>query len=295
MRPPELAVVVASEHGLRYLVGCLESLERNAPDAEVIVAAEMDDELRRELETRFPNVRLVSVDRPASIPELRAAGIFASTAPYVAVIEDPCRALEGWAGHLVAAHDQGHEVVGGPIRNSPQHRIRDWAAFFCEYSASMDPSPEGEVDELPGMNISYSRGAVAAMDDLLRAGHWESWLHPRLRDRGFRLWRASAARVDHAQEFGVHEFLLHCWRHSRAHAGARNAILGRRRIVYAVGAPLILIVLYLRIARNVLSRRSNVRELALATPLILLYNATWAAGEATGYVFGAGRGRLREP
>jgi hypothetical protein len=66
------------------------------------------------------------------------------------------------------------------------------------------------------------------------------------------------------------------------------------RIVYAGGSPLIPIVRYLRIARNVLSRRSHVREFVLATPLIVLYNAVWGAGEAVGYVFGdPGRSRER--
>jgi hypothetical protein len=295
VKRPELAVVVASEHGVRCLAGCLEALEQNAPEAEVIVATTSDDDVRSVLETRFPDVRLVLCDRSTPIPELRAAGIFETDAPYVAVIEDPCWVLDGWAEHLIAAHHRGHQIVGGPILNNPNHRIRDWAGFFCEYSGSMEPLPEGKVDDLVGMNISYSRSALAACDDLLRTGHWESWLHPRLRERGFQMWQAPGMRVDYAKAFGCRDFLSHCWHHSRAHGSARNASLGRRRFVYALGSPLIPLIVYSRITRNVARRHRNVRELALATPLILLYNIAWAAGEATGYILGDRQDGLQEP
>ena len=57
-----------------------------------------------------------------AVPELRAAGIFAATAPYVAVIEDHCNVREGWADRIVAAHEAGHSVVGGSIRNVATYR-----------------------------------------------------------------------------------------------------------------------------------------------------------------------------
>ena len=77
---------------------------------------------------------------------------------------------EGWADRIVAAHEAGRSVVGGSIRNFPYRRVRDWAAFFCEYSRYMEPAPAGAVDDLPGMNVSYDRRALEAIDDLLHAG-----------------------------------------------------------------------------------------------------------------------------
>ena len=40
---------------------------------------------------------LLSFDEQQTIPELRAAGIFAAGAPLVAVIEDHCRVTPEWA------------------------------------------------------------------------------------------------------------------------------------------------------------------------------------------------------
>ena len=48
-----------------------------------------------------------------------------------------------------------------------------------------------------------------------------------------------------------------------------------------------------RVARNVLARRRHLAALARATPLILLYSAVWAGGEAIGYALGGGRSLLR--
>ena len=80
-------------------------------------------------------MKLLSFDEPMTIPELRAAGVFAATAPVVAVIEDHCIVVASWARAARAGHRPATRVVGGPIRNVATERVRDWAAFFCEYSA----------------------------------------------------------------------------------------------------------------------------------------------------------------
>lgn len=293
MSGPELSVVVASVNGLPYLEACLEALERNAPEAEVVVADWTDEPTRALVARRWPSVKLLSFTEPMTVPELRAAGIFAASAPYVALIEDHCNVLPSWSERLLAAHRAGHAVVGGSIRNAETERSRDWAAFFCEYSRYMEPSPAGPVDDLPGMNVSYDRAALAAIDDLLREGRWESWLHARLLERGFELWCEPEAVLDHAKDFGFREFLSQRYHYSRAYAGMRNPDLGFRRVVYAIGAPLIAPVMLWRIARTVLARRRHVHDFALASPLILVYSAVWSLGEAIGYVFGGGRSLLR--
>ncbi len=117
MTAPTLSVVVASVNGLPYLADCLEALDQNAPEAEVIVADWTDERTRQLVRERWPEVKVLSFDAPTTVPELRAAGIFAATAPNIAVIEDHCDVLPGWAPGILAAHAAGHSVVGGSIRN----------------------------------------------------------------------------------------------------------------------------------------------------------------------------------
>jgi hypothetical protein len=289
----ELSVVIASVNGMPYLGRCLDALAERCPEAEVVVADWTDEATRAEVRERWPRVRLLSFDEPTAIPELRAAGVFASTAPVVALIEDHCLVARAWGARLLAAHAAGHEVAGGPIRNVATDRIRDWAAFFCEYSAVMEPMPSGPVAGLPGMNISYGPAAREAIDDLLRAGRWENWLHPRLQERGFELWCEPEAVVEHDKGFELGEFFSQRYHYSRSYAGMRNPELGGKRVLYALGTPLLLPLLYWRMGRNVFGRRRERKEFVLATPLVLAYVTVWAFGEAVGYLFGGGRSLLR--
>jgi hypothetical protein len=289
----ELSVVIASVNGMPYLGRCLDALADRCPEAEVVVADWTDEPTRAQIRERWPQVKLLSFDEPMAIPELRAAGIFASTAPVVALIEDHCLVTSAWGARLLAGHAAGHEVVGGPIRNVAVDRIRDWAAFFCEYSAVMEPMPAGRVAGLPGMNVSYGPAAREAIDDLLREGRWENWLHPRLEDRGFELWCEPYAVVEHDKGFGLGEFFSQRYHYSRSYAGMRNPELGQKRALYALATPILLPLLYWRMARNVFGRGRARREFAVATPLVLAYITVWAFGEAVGYVFGGGRSLLR--
>lgn len=292
MTPP-LSVVVASVNGYRYLGECLRSLDRRCPEAEIVVADSTDEATRRRVREEWPDVRLLTFEEPTTIPALRAAGIAAATAPRVALIEDHCVVRNGWAERLLAAHREGYSVVGGSVRNGATERIRDWAAFLFEYSAFLEGGASGPVSALVGMNVSYDRRALGAIDDLLLLGRWENWLHQRLTDRGFVLYADDDAVLDHVKDFGIREFAAQRYHYSRAYAGMRNEHLGAKRLIYAAASPALVPLLYTRIARNVLRRRRHRRELMLATPLILFYAAVSAVGETTGYLAGGGRSLLR--
>jgi hypothetical protein len=293
MNAPPLSIVVASVNGLPYLGACLDALAARCPGAEVIVADWTDEATRARVRERWPAVRLLSFDAPMAVPELRAAGIAAARAPYVALIEDHCVVSEGWQESILAAHAQGYSVVGGSVRNAETNRVRDWAAFLCEYSDVMPPVPHGVTGGLPGMNVSYDRRAIAAMEDLLREGRWESWLHPHLQRSGFDLYSDPRITLDHAKDFGVREFLSQRYHYARSHAGMRNRELGSRRLVYLFGSPLIVPLFYARIAHNTLGKRTNRLEFLLASPLLLLYLSVWAFGEGIGYAIGGGRSILK--
>jgi GT2 family glycosyltransferase len=283
---PALTIVVASVNGFPYLGKCLDALVERAPESEVIVADSTDEETRRKVGEGWSRVRLLSFPEVKTVPELRAAGAFAASAPFVAMIEDHCVVPDRWAASILDAHRHGHEVVGGPIRNVATRRLRDWAAFLFEYSAFIEPAPRGPVVELTGMNVSYGRHAIEAVRDLLQEGKWESWLHSRLREQGYELYCEPEAVIAHDKEFGIAEFVSQRFHYSRAHAAMRNPELGRRRVVYAVGSPLLVPLLYWRVARNVFRRRRHRREFLLGTPLLLVYVTVTAVGEALGYVVG---------
>lgn len=94
--------------------------------------------------------------------------------------------------------------------------------------------------------------------------------------------------IDHDKDFGFGEFAGQRYHYSRAHAGMRNRELGRRRVVYLAGSPLLVPLLYARMARHVERSTAVRRPFLRATPLILVYLAIWAFGEAVGYAAGGG-------
>jgi hypothetical protein len=73
----------------------------------------------------------------------------------------------------------------------------------------------------------------------------------------------------------------------------RNGDLAGRRWVYLAGTPLLPPLLYGRMAAEVFRRGRHRGDFAAATPLILAYVTTWAAGEAVGYAAGGGHSMLR--
>jgi Glycosyl transferase family 2 len=291
--PTELAVVVASVNGFPYIGACLDSLRKHAPNAEIVVADWTDDETRSRLRQGWPEATLLSFDEPTAVPELRAAGIGAATAPYVAVIEDHCLVTSGWAEAIVDAHEAGHHVVGGAVRNVKTTRARDWAPFLCEYSSFMEPWSAGPADDLTGMNVSYDRDALAEIADLLADGHWENDLHARLRERGFGFWVAPGATIEHAKDFGFREFASQRYHYSRSFAGLRNRALGTRRWLYAAGSPILVPLSLWRIVSNVRARPGYGPALRRAAPLVVVYSVIWAWGELVGYTLGGGRSILK--
>ena len=60
--------------------------------------------------------------------------------------------------------------------------------------------------------------------------------------------------LEHAKDFGFLEFVSQRYHYSRSYAGLRNPELGRKRVLYALGSPLLVPLAYLRIARNVRAR-----------------------------------------
>jgi glycosyltransferase involved in cell wall biosynthesis len=293
MTEPALSVVVPCVNGFPYIGRCLEALAEHAPEAEVVVADSTDEETRRRLRQDWPQVRLLPMEEPTPVPLLRAAAIAAARAPHVAVIEDHCVVTEDWASRILAAHAGGHEVVGGSVRNGATERVRDWAAFFCEYTGHMEPAPAGVVASLPGMNVSYGRAPVSAMGDFLERGLWETWLHPHLQHAGFELWSDPELVILHVKDFGIGDFLAQRYHFARSYAGLRNPELGWKRLLYCLGSPLLVPLVSYRIVRNVLARGRHRRELLLASPLVVLYAAAWAWGEMVGYALGGGRSLLR--
>jgi glycosyltransferase involved in cell wall biosynthesis len=297
MTTPELSIVIASVNGRLYLDACLEALRGQTGDvsAEVIVADCVGPAVTSFVAATHPQIRLIAFDEPRSVPELRSAGILAARGEIIVITEDHCIPTPEWYEAIRRAHATFPEpAIGGAVDNAATRRIIDWAVYFCEYSNFISPLPAGIVHDLPGPNVSYKRGALRAMDDLIRDGYWETFLHWRLESQGQQLRAEPSVRVLHKKHFSFMSFLRERYHYARAFAGTRNEFVNpSRRLFYLACSPLLPPLLITRIARRVWARKRHLGAFVLALPYIALFMVAWAAGEWVGYAIGPGKSALQ--
>jgi glycosyltransferase involved in cell wall biosynthesis len=284
-------VAIACVNGPHYIEECLRSFQRQSDGISYeLIVADRCDRGCREVVRKFPNARLIEVDRPGvSIPELRAMAIRHARGEFVGITEDHCVAPEGWLAAMVNAHEAGQPIVGGPIENAATQRLVDWAVFLCEYSAFEPPLSPGP-GPVPGNNVTYDRKLLPLIDDLLDAGVWEEEFNARLGALGFASIVDPAAEMLHKKSFGFREFLSQRYHYARAYAGLRlrTAPLWRRP-VYATFALTALPPLLLgRLVGNVWRKGRHRRELGLTLPMLVAFVGAWACGECVGYLQGPG-------
>ena len=288
---PALSVVVASFRDLAVLDACLASLrdQCRAHGAELLVVRgvrEPADALARVT----AGCRLIAADATDGIPALRGRGIAAASGEWVAVTEDHCVADAGWVGALLAAGGPGADVLGGAMGNAQRARRTDCGAFFSEYGffgAVVRAGPSGPP-LVTGANAAYHRRVVPDVADWALTGSWENVIHDRLFAAGHPFRLVPDARVRQNLRYDLAAFAVDRFEHGRDYAATRGKRLpGWRRAVLAAATPLLPLVLARRIVRAV--DPGERPYFARALPATLTFLAAWAAGEATGYLFGHGR------
>lgn len=288
---PDLSVVVPSVNGWPDLEGCLAALaaQRNGVKVEVLVADRVGPALRERVRARFPDVRVLEASADTSIPRLRAMAFDAARAPVVGVIEDHVLVPPDWADRMLAAHREGAVVVGGAVANAATERFVDVAAFLCEYSNCLVPPPAGPASWVTGNNVTYRRELLERSRAAIAAEGWENVLHDALRADGVTLTSRPDIVVGHKKHFTVGEYAAQRFLYSRSYAGARVRGAGpAHRFAYGLAAFLLPPILLWRLAGNVRRSGRYGRAGVRALPLLALWVTAWAAGEVTGYWFGAG-------
>jgi hypothetical protein len=153
----------------------------------------------------------------------------------------------------------------------------------------MAPAVGCVVDHLPGHNSSYKRSILLEYGSELEAMlESESVLHWDLRSKGHQLYLEPAAQVAHLN-FGR----VSAWIPSQYHSGRRFAASrarpwsAHRRLIYACGAPLIPLLRYWRILKQV-QGSTPWRRLVRVSPVLILGLVSSALGEMMGYALGPG-------
>jgi hypothetical protein len=243
--------------------------------------------VRSEIARRFPQARVFPVSRETTIPRMREIAFAEATADAVAVIEDHVIVPPGWARALLDARRATGAVVGGSIDNAARSSVVDWAAFLCEYSHCITPLPSGPTSGLPGNNVIYDRALLERYRDTIAAGKWENHLHDAMHRDGVPMVLLPEIGVGHKKHYTVGEYLSQRFLYARSYAGERvKGMPLAKRFAYGAAAFALPPLLMYRTVARVLAKRRYRLQLLLSIPLLVLFIASWTAGEIVGYWFG---------
>ena len=290
MSAPDISVIVPFVNSLEDVRGALSALRRQkGVVVETVVIDRLGNEFRVKLAEEFPNAIIIGMDDNATIPEMRAVGFARAKAPIIGVIEDHVIVPDDWASRLKKAIDGGADVVGGPIENAAVETQVDWAAFLCEYSATLPPMPGGESDWLPGNNIAYRSDVLRRYQSVIDEGKWENRLHDAMRANGVKLILLPDLIVDHKMHYTFNLYMSQRYLYARSYAGARVKEKALPvRVAYGFAAFILPLLMFARTVQRITQKGRHLDRLWPSLPMLAAFTCSWGVGEIVGYWFGAG-------
>lgn len=246
------------------------------------------------------DLRVDTVRRPElrSWGPARAAGARHARAPVVAFVEEHCRPEPGWAQAVLAAHEGPWAAVGYAFTNANPESWASRSFMIAAYGDFAHPARGGPARLVSGNNVAYKREVLEALDERLdELLAIDFTFQEELRARGHQLFVEAGARAAHenfttlAGECGAGHAYCRLMAATRARARGWSA---RRRVVYAIGAPLGAPAVRLtRLARGLRGRRALWRPFVVGLPLILPAYLWTGIGEGLGYLLGVGSSEAR--
>ena len=211
-----ISVIIPAYNSEKTIARCLQSLLDQEYDGEyeiILVDGSVDrtPEIVRE---RFPTVRYFRIDGMSDPGAKRNLGIREAKGDPLLFIDSDCVAEPDWMRRMVEQHAVHPDVaaVGGAAYNGndPGCGVA-WAGYMGEFREFIPENPEGYVDHIPTLNISYKRWVFE------RHGFFESRYFPQedlifnynLRRKGERILFHPGIRVHHTHRTELHSFLAH--------------------------------------------------------------------------------------
>ena len=242
----------------------------------------------------FNGKQQIHYDPQTGLNVARAKAVEKANGRIVVFFEDHAYVEGPWAETLIRLFDSGEYcAVGSTVRPDDETSIMSWAGYLVEYAPWGPGLKSGEQDHLPGHNCAYKRETLISLDSelpsLLRA---ESILHWRLRENGYKLYFTTDFLLIHQEFLSLSKLLIihfwYGWNFADARYKAFNWSL-LRRWFYSLAFPLIPVIRWQRLAN--LSKELTLPPNILwqCSPIITLTFLFASAGEALGYLFGAGK------
>lgn len=234
----------------------------------------------------FQGVRVIEVPEPFTPARAKAVGFREASAPFAAYTEDHSYPDPAWAETLVRRLSGPWAAVGPAIGNANPSSMISWANLLILYGQWVAPRGACETADLPGQGTGYKRSVlleygprlteVLAMDGMV---HWD------LRARGHRLYLDPAARTDHENADSLRKLAQEQFQVGRLFAFERSRPWrSAQKAAFLLGIPLIPVVRFLRIVKDIARIRREKKLLPGILPALVMGLLLSAAGEIAGYL-----------
>jgi glycosyltransferase involved in cell wall biosynthesis len=287
-----LSVVIPCYNAEKTIKTALSSLlnQKTDKDFEVIVVDSSFDRTAEIIKQNYPWVKLYTFPERKFCGDARNIGISKARGDIIAFFDADCIAESNWVEEILKAHQMPHLVIGGVVGNGNPESLVSWAYYFCECNLYMPNTKQREVDDLPGLTVSYKKKVFEEYDHFVEGVYGsDTELNARIRKDGHRLLCIPSILVYHIYLGNLKEFLKHEYIHGQSYARMRveTAYFSRlKRFCYAVCFPLIAAKLFLRAGLLNMKNQIYLPHYLKSLPLIASGFFFWSLGEAVGYAKG---------
>lgn len=289
---PVLSVILGTDN-IERVTTVIESLAAQTIAKKIelilVIVARPDAATSERIEQRFHSLKIVPIQSMASLAAARAKGVRVAQAPFVFIAETHAYPDPDFAEKILAALSDEWSVAVPGFRNANPHSAVSWAGFLSDYgawAASLDP---GEIQRGPSHDVAFRRSVLLEFGDRLEnALTFGDEMNVTLQARGQRTYFYPSAGIQHVNITAFGPFMRERFLSGVLIGDYRRARWGMaRRVAYALGSPLIPIVVLSRIHKGVreIGRRESLP--AGTIPALVLGVMLKAAGEMRGYLLGA--------
>jgi hypothetical protein len=294
MTPP-VSVAVVAICGLPQLGRCLDALlaQQDAPDFEVIVAADPALGDLSPMRQRYPSVTLLSRDGSRTPIALAAMALQACRGSRMLLTEDSCVAHPAWVATLAATSWEGRGAVGGVVEPGEGASAAGWAFCYVDFFRYMRPVVEGPTPSLSVCNVAYHRSQLAAIAPVWETGFLETEVHDHLTRQFGPLWLAPGAEMRVRRNVRFRDAVYERYAFGRLFGATRVRKLSfLRRVAHVLLAPALPALLFGRLTAKAFAGPETATRFRRAWPALAVLVFAWSWGEGLGYLTGRRPARI---
>ena len=298
--PTDMSVVVYMPHHFSWLAPLMRALRaqtsRDRLELVVVVQSRSTFGAGDEVLQGFGRTILVESSEADSHVTAKVVGLRAATSPVVVFAEDHCFPEPEWAASLIRAHESDSAAVGPSMKNGNPATAMSRSLFALHWGSWQHPASAADLNVLPPHNTSYKRSVLLEMveelPDLLVC---EQFFQTRIRATGRRLTIEPSAIVRHCNVSKAGPWWRTSYHGGRLYGAYRvrhEHLTSSERVFRAATTPLVPVVRMRREISRIMHTGGSPGNLAATIALALGHLIIHAAGEAAGYLTGAGNSEL---